>query len=113
MARLRASDVVVERSDSLRIRATSEAPLRLTWPAREAESAAVYVNGVRIDPELKDGNRTIILHRTVKLHEGVWNRPFVNWEHYVVEPLDARIAFDEGLPADLRITNAITDEAIR
>lgn len=113
LARLRANDVTVDRTDSLRIRSRSEAAIRLTWPAREAESAAVYVNGLRIDPELKDGTYTVVLHRTLKLRDGVWNRPFVNWEHYIVVPLDARISFDQGLPAGLRITNAITDEAIR
>lgn len=113
MDRLRANAVKVERGQSVRITSTSEVAIRVTWPDDLLRgSREIYVNGEYLDPEWNGKECTFVLHRTLKLPEGAWNRPFASFQHYLVEPLDATINFPRGVPADLRITNAVTDEAI-
>lgn len=112
LQRLRANEVNVVRKQDVRITSSSEAAIRLYWTEGESESKEVYVNGEYLNPEWNGKECTFVLHRTVKLPEGAWNRPFINWEHFLVEPLDVTITFPRGVPSDLRITNAVTDEAI-
>lgn len=111
--RLAANAVLVERDAQLHVNVTSEAPLRLTWPATEVDPPMIVAGADTLYPEALNGSWTMVLHRELGLPEGSWDRPFANWQHYLVMPMDLDVRFLLGVPRQLVITNAITDEPIR
>ncbi|MCB0769664.1 MAG: CotH kinase family protein [Flavobacteriales bacterium] len=112
-ARLSANTVEFSENGELHVRSTSEAPLRLTWAATGVEVPLVIAGSDTLAPEAMNGSWTIVLHRELGLPEGSWDRPFANWQHYVVRPMDLTLRFPDGMPRKVTITNAITDEEIR
>ena len=113
LARMEATDVAVERGSVLRLRTTTEAPLRLSWIYPwEAGSVGVSVNGKTVEALWNGSEYTVVLQRTLAPAPGSKDHPLADKQCMIVEPLDATVSFSQGIPADLRITNAITDEAI-
>lgn len=113
IARLADRSVKVERGEQLHLTTTNEAPLELRWHSFDAQAPQVVAGTDTLTAERKEGWWSVTIHRTLTLPEGSWDRPFANWQHYVVEPLDLSVSFAAGIPNDLRISNAITDEEIR
>lgn len=111
-AQLSANDVTVHPTeDGLNIRAASEAPLRLSWPARIGP--LVVLRDDETLPVERQGDRLMVtLHRAVE-HVGAADHAFAPRGAYRVLPLDAFIRFPQGLPEGLMITNAITDAEVR
>ncbi|MBK8531987.1 MAG: CotH kinase family protein [Flavobacteriales bacterium] len=110
--RLAANAVTVERTGGLHITCTSEAPLELRWRATSTE-APIVTSGMDTLSVGRVGEKwTVILYHDVSIAPGTWDRPFANWQHYEVAPIDRTVVFPNGTPPDLIVTNAITDEAI-
>jgi hypothetical protein len=112
-ARLQANEVEVTRADSLHLVSSSAAPLRLSWKGTEAVPELVHVNGVPVVPVASEGGWSFVVHRTLVTPEGSEPHPYADKRHFDVAPLDSWVRFAKGVPATLRITNAITDEEAR
>ncbi|MBL7950773.1 MAG: CotH kinase family protein [Flavobacteriales bacterium] len=112
LARLSDGKVAVVRSSTLRLTTANEAPLELRWRSFASTPPVVIVGADTLTTMRKEGGWSLMVHREVGLPEGSWDRPFANWQHYVVKPLDIELSFPGGVPAGLTITNAITDEAV-
>lgn len=109
LQRLEAKAVDVERGAQLRVRARIEAPVRLRW---SGAPTIVQVNGAEAVPTEENGQWTLVLHRTLKPPAGGKDHPLADKQSLLVEPLDASILFEGGVPPSLVITNAITDETV-
>src|SRR5690606_12580650 len=96
---------------TLHIRATSEAPLRLSWQDEVAWSS-IRVDHEAFPVEKWKGGDSVLLHRAVEYSSELAD-PHAEKQHYSVLPLDVTVHFPEGVPTSLIITNAITDEAVR
>ncbi|MCB9162958.1 MAG: CotH kinase family protein [Flavobacteriales bacterium] len=113
LARLSDRNVAVEKGEGLRLRTTNEAPLELRWRSFDAQAPEVVAGDDTLTAVRKDGWWSVTIHRELTLPEGSWDRPFANWQHYLVKPLDLAVIFPNGVPSGLIITNAITDEEVR
>lgn len=111
-ARLTDHQVNVVRGSTLHLTSTNEVPLELRWRSFDEVAPRVIAGNDTITAVRKDGGWSLMLYREVGLPEGSWDRPFANWQHYVVKPLDVDLTFPAGVPSGLRITNAITDETV-
>lgn len=112
LARLMDGSVNVDRTNGLRLTTTNEAPLQLRWHSFDETPPRIVAGTDTLTAVRQEGWWSVIIHRELGLPEGSWDRPFANWQHYIVKPLDMPVHFPSGVPAELRITNAITDEAI-
>ena len=112
-ARLAANELHVDRTTSLRLTSTVEAPFELRWKSLQQEPPQVIIGSDTVSASRVDGAWSVTVYRAVGLPDGSWDRPFANWQHYVVKPLDITVAFPGGMPGDITITNAITHEAVR
>jgi len=113
LARFERVDVAVERGRTMRFKTTSDIPIGLRWPAFDGPPPTLLLGTDTVLPQRNEGFWSLTIHRELVLPEDSWNRPFTDRQHYNVVPLDATLSFPNGAPADLTITNAITDEAIR
>lgn len=111
-ARLSDRSVAVERGTDLRLKSTNDVPLELRWRSFDEVRPQVIAGSDTLTATRKEGGWSIMVYRRVRLPEGSWDRPFANWQHYIVEPLDIAVRFPSGVPSGLRVTNAITDEAV-
>lgn len=109
LARMERTDAQVERGEALRVRSAADAPLRLWWSG----DARITVNGVEQRAEADGAGWTQVLHHALRVPEGGKDHPLADRQRFETVPIDAVIAFPGGIPAELRITNAITDEPIR
>lgn len=109
LSRLERIDAEVEQGEVLRVRSAAEAPLRLRWSG----DARITVNGVEQRAEADGEGWTHVLHHALRVQEGGKDHPLADRQRFETVPIDAVIAFPGGIPGDLRITNAITDEPIR
>lgn len=110
--RLADRNVRVERGAALRLTSNNEVPVELRWRSFDERPPAVVAGTDTLTATRVDGWWSVTLHRTLTLPEGSWDRPFANWQHYLVKPMDLAVTFPSGVPSGLRITNAITDEAV-
>lgn len=110
--RLSDRSVTVQSGAALHMQATNEAPLELRWRSFDTQAPVLVAGSDSITAVRKDGWWSATIHRKLALPAGSWDRPFANWQHYVVEPLDVQLRFPQGVPGGLRITNAITDEEV-
>ncbi len=111
--RLAANAVTLERGANIHVTSTSEAPLRMRWQAIDGTAPLVIAGSDTLVPQRSDNEWSVLLHRNVAIGPGSWDRPFANWQHYEILPMDLSIHFPGGVPAGVTFTNAITDEAIR
>ncbi|MFN6178764.1 MAG: CotH kinase family protein [Flavobacteriales bacterium] len=111
--RLQANSVEVSRSDSLHLVSSVSAPLRLSWSVTEALPDVVHVNGAPVVPVAMEGEWSFVVHRDLVAPAGSEDHPYADKRHFDVAPLDCWVRFANGVPATLRITNAITDEEVR
>lgn len=102
----------VARGNELELATDDECPIILTWPANDTITVAVLDAGRPVAVERVNGKERIVLHRDVHC-SGESPDPFLPAQHYVVEPLRTTLTFVPALPAGMRITNAITDEAVQ
>ncbi len=109
LRRLEANDVQVKRDSLLHIASRSEAPIQLTWSGPEQ---AVVVNGEAVVVEPHPMGWSCMLYRTLKPPPGGKDHPLADHQRLDVQPLNATVHFEDGIPASLVITNAITDAAI-
>ncbi len=112
-ARLSKHDLHVDRTSSLHLTSTAEVPFELRWNSLQQEPPQVIIGTDTVHASRVDGAWSAIVYREVAVPEGSWDRPFADWLHYVVKPLDITVAFPSGTPGDITITNAITHEAVR
>jgi len=112
LKRLTDNTVKVERGTSLHLSATNEVPYELRWRSFDEKPPELVAGNDTLTAKRIDGWWSVVLHRDLKLPEGSWDRPFANWQHYLVQPMDLEVTFPSGVPSGLRITNAITDEAV-
>ncbi|MBL7937793.1 MAG: CotH kinase family protein [Flavobacteriales bacterium] len=112
-ARLAANELKVGRAASLHLTSSVEAPFELRWNSLQQEAPQVIIGTDTVSASRVDGAWSVIVHREVGLPPGSWDRPFANWQHYVVKPLDITVVFPGGMPGDISITNAITHEPVR
>jgi|GEM_PF-961116 len=112
LARLSDRSVKVERTSTLHLTTTNEAPLELRWRSFDATPPIVIAGNDTLSATRKEGGWSVMLYREIALPEGSWDRPFANWQHYIVKPMDLTVTFPNGVPSGLSITNAITDEAV-
>jgi len=112
LGRLADRNVHVERGAALRLTSTNEVPVELRWRSFDDRPPAVVAGTDTLTATRVDGWWSVTIHRTLTLPEGSWDRPFANWQHYLVQPMDLTVTFPSGVPSGLRITNAITDEAV-
>jgi hypothetical protein len=109
LERMERSGVQFQRTDSaLRIRSSAEAPLRLTW---SGAAEGITLDGQPAAPEPSGDGWSLTLHRTL-VPDGGKDHPLADRQRYHVAPLDATVAFPQGIPASLVVTNAITDEPV-
>jgi len=113
LVRLAGHEVAVEKGERLHLRTTNEVPLELRWRSFDALAPEVVAGTDTLTAVRRDGWWSVTIHRELALPEGSWDRPFANWQHYLVQPLDLSIAFPGGVPSNVVITNAITDEEVR
>lgn len=111
--RLANNDVTLERGSTLHVKATSEAPLRLRWRGLDETPPTLITGTDTLTAQRTDDGWNVVLHRDLSLPEGSWDHPYANWQNFSVVPMDREIRFPHGVPQDLIITNAITDEEIR
>jgi hypothetical protein len=111
-ARFTDRTVKVERGSQLHLTTTNEVPLELRWHSFDEKAPRIIAGSDTLTASRKDGGWSLMVYREVGLPDGSWDRPFANWQHYIVKPLDVSLAFPSGVPSGLQITNAITDEAI-
>lgn len=112
LARLADRSVQVKQNTEFTLSARNEVPLELRWRSFDETAPSVVAGTDTLVATRKDGWWSVIIHRELGLPEGSWDRPFANWQHYIVKPMDMEVRFPGGTPSGLRITNAITDEAI-
>lgn len=110
LQRMEVCTVKVDRGAQWRIRTASEAPLCLHW---QGGDGVLTVNGTEHRAESVEGEWRLLLHRDLKPPAGGKDHPLADRQVLVVEPLDIVVAFANGIPPSLRITNAITNEAIQ
>lgn len=111
LARMERMQAQVEaRGDSLRVKLEGEAPIRLQWAGGPAE---VQVDGQPTAADPDGAGWSLVLHRTLRPPEGGKDHPLADKQRLEAQPMEATVAFAGGVPAGLRITNAITDEPIR
>jgi hypothetical protein len=60
-----------------------------------------------------EGEWSFVVHRDLVAPAGSEDHPYADKRHFDVAPLDCWVRFANGVPATLRITNAITDEEVR
>lgn len=111
-ARLTDRKVKVERGSTLHLTSTNEVPLELRWRSFDETAPRIIAGSDTLTATRKDGGWSVMLYREIGLPEGSWDRPFANWQHYIVKPMDLTVTFPLGVPSGLRITNAITDEEV-
>lgn len=109
MARMERADAQVETGAALRVRSAADAPIRLTWSGE----ARITVNGVEHQAVAHGTGWTHVLHHALRVPEGGKDHPLADKQRYETMPIDVEVSFHGGLPDDLRITNAITDEPVR
>lgn len=112
LARLADRSVKIERGSTLHILTANEAPLELRWRSFDEAPPVVLAGKEQLTATRKEGAWSVLVYREVALPDGSWDRPFANWQHYVVKPMDLTLTFPNGVPPGLSITNAITDEAV-
>ncbi|MBK8499141.1 MAG: CotH kinase family protein [Flavobacteriales bacterium] len=109
LARIEAKEVEVTKGDVLRLRSSNDAPLLLRW---SGDGTIVTVNGHLAAPGFENGRWTLVLYRELVAGPGSKDHPLADKQLMIVEPLDAIVAFEGGVPASLEILNAITHEAV-
>lgn len=109
LARLEARKVEVKRGTELSLSIDSEVPLLLQWVG---DAAPVVVDSDTLMPACANGSCSLVLHRTLRAGPGSKDHPFADRQYMIVEPLTTVVRFGGGVPASLRILNAITHEAV-
>ena len=110
--RLMSTSVEVARTaDGLQLRSSTSVPWRLSWPAEQGVFPVLHDE----DPltvEEHGATMSVVVYPGVE-HAGPRDDPFAERGHFRTLPLEATLRFPKGMPEELVITNAITDEAVR
>lgn len=109
LARMERDSVVVERDTVLRVRAFSEAPIRLRW---HEGPGVLRVDGKDVLAEADGTGWSFVLHHRLRAMNGK-DHPLADKQRLTIDPIDALVSFGGPIPQSLVISNAITDEQIR
>lgn len=109
LARMERDSVTVERDTVLRVRAHSEAPIRLRW---QGGTGLLRVDGSEVRAEEDGQGWSIVLHHRLRSLSGK-DHPLADKQRLTTDPLDALVSFGGPIPPSLAISNAITDDPIQ
>ena len=102
----------VRSGNELMLTTEDECPVIVSWPVNDTVSVAVVGEGRTFQVERLNGTERVVIHRTVHC-SGPAPDPFLPGQHFEVDPLQVTLNFVPAIPPGLRITNAITDEAVQ